>query len=136
VSTSTGSFLETVNRNFDAAAAYGDYPAGLLEQIRTCNSIYQFTFRYGRKTAATKSSRRGGPSIAITSSRIRSANGSLAELDSGVRHAVSAPRGGFFLLTLTVAAPIGGGALMKDASESLLTHFTHLVLKYSLLITR
>jgi hypothetical protein len=26
--------------------------------------------------------------------------------------------------------------LMKDASESLLTHFTHLVLKYSLLITR
>ena len=44
MSTSTGSFLETVNRNFDAAAAYGDYPAGLLEQIRTCNSIYRFHF--------------------------------------------------------------------------------------------
>jgi quercetin dioxygenase-like cupin family protein len=28
-------------------------------------------------------------------------NGSLAALDSGIRHAVSAPRGGFFLLTLT-----------------------------------
>jgi hypothetical protein len=39
-----GSFLETVNRNFDAAAAYGTYPAGLLEQIRTCNSLYRFHF--------------------------------------------------------------------------------------------
>lgn len=44
MSTSAGSFLETVNRNFDAAAAYGNYPAGLLEQIRTCNSIYRFHF--------------------------------------------------------------------------------------------
>lgn len=32
------SLLGTVNRNFDAAAAYGNYPVGLLEQIRTCNS--------------------------------------------------------------------------------------------------
>ncbi|MEP7327105.1 MAG: Glu/Leu/Phe/Val dehydrogenase [Gemmatimonadota bacterium] len=39
-----GSLLETVNRNFDAAAAYGSYPAGLLEQIRTCNSVYRFHF--------------------------------------------------------------------------------------------
>ena len=44
MSATGASFLETVNRNFDAAAAYGDYPAGLLEQIRTCNSIYQFHF--------------------------------------------------------------------------------------------
>ena len=36
--------LETVNRNFDAAAAYGDYPSGLLEQIKTCNSLYRFHF--------------------------------------------------------------------------------------------
>ena len=40
----SSSFLETVNRNFDAAAAYGNYPAGLLEQIRTCNSLYRFHF--------------------------------------------------------------------------------------------
>jgi len=38
------SFLDTVNRNFDAAAAYLDYPKGLLEQIRVCNSIYKFHF--------------------------------------------------------------------------------------------
>jgi len=36
--------LETVNRNFDAAAAYGDYPSGLLAQIKTCNSLYRFHF--------------------------------------------------------------------------------------------
>ena len=44
MSTSPNGFLETVNRNFDAAAAYGTYPPGLLEQIRTCNSIYRFHF--------------------------------------------------------------------------------------------
>jgi glutamate dehydrogenase (NAD(P)+) len=38
------SLFETVNRNFDAAAALGDYPPGLLEQIKTCNSVYQFSF--------------------------------------------------------------------------------------------
>jgi quercetin dioxygenase-like cupin family protein len=31
----------------------------------------------------------------------RFTHGSLAALDGGVRHAVSAPKGGFFLLTLT-----------------------------------
>lgn len=36
--------LETVNRNFDAAGAFGDYPTGLLEQIRTCNSLYRCHF--------------------------------------------------------------------------------------------
>jgi glutamate dehydrogenase (NAD(P)+) len=43
-SSTVGSLLETVNRNFDAAAAYGSYPAGLLQQIRTCNSVYRFHF--------------------------------------------------------------------------------------------
>ncbi|HSB36761.1 MAG TPA: Glu/Leu/Phe/Val dehydrogenase [Thermoanaerobaculia bacterium] len=38
------SFLGTVNRNFDAAAAFLDYPKGLLDQIRVCNSIYKFHF--------------------------------------------------------------------------------------------
>lgn len=40
----TGSLLETVNRNFDAAAAHGTYPPGLLDQIKTCNSVYRFHF--------------------------------------------------------------------------------------------
>jgi glutamate dehydrogenase (NAD(P)+) len=39
-----GNLLETVNRNFDAAAAYGTYPPGLLAQIKTCNSLYRFHF--------------------------------------------------------------------------------------------
>ncbi len=41
---SSDSLLETVNRNFDTAAAFGTHPAGLLEQIRTCNSLYRFYF--------------------------------------------------------------------------------------------
>jgi len=40
----SANLLETVNRNFDAAAAYGDYPSGLLAQIKTCNSLYRFHF--------------------------------------------------------------------------------------------
>ena len=42
--TGSSSLLKTVNRNFDAAAAYGNYPPGLLEQIKTCNSVYHFHF--------------------------------------------------------------------------------------------
>jgi len=42
--TSGASFLETVNRNFDTAAAFGKHPPGLLEQIKTCNSVYRFHF--------------------------------------------------------------------------------------------
>ncbi len=34
-------------------------------------------------------------------------HGSLAALDSGVRHAVSAPKGAFFLLTLTARPKAG-----------------------------
>lgn len=33
-----------VNKYFDKAAAYFDYPAGLLEQIKGCNSIYHVRF--------------------------------------------------------------------------------------------
>lgn len=42
--TTAGSMLETVNRNFDAAASIGAHPPGLLEQVKTCNSVYQFHF--------------------------------------------------------------------------------------------
>ena len=38
------SLLDTVNRNFDAAAALGNYPPGLLDQIKICNSVYVFHF--------------------------------------------------------------------------------------------
>jgi glutamate dehydrogenase (NAD(P)+) len=37
-------FFETVNRHFDRAAALTDYPAGLLEQIKACNSVYAVQF--------------------------------------------------------------------------------------------
>ncbi len=42
--TTAGSLLETVNRNFDAAAALGSHAPGLLEQVKTCNSVYRFHF--------------------------------------------------------------------------------------------
>ncbi|MFQ5602818.1 MAG: Glu/Leu/Phe/Val dehydrogenase [bacterium] len=38
------SFFETVLAFFDKAAAFTSYPQGLLEQIKYCNSIYQFKF--------------------------------------------------------------------------------------------
>jgi len=37
-------FFDQVNRYFDEAAALTDYPAGLLAQIRCCNSVYRFDF--------------------------------------------------------------------------------------------
>ena len=37
-------FFEQVNRYFDKAASHLDYPPGLLEQIKACNSIYHMTF--------------------------------------------------------------------------------------------
>lgn len=37
-------FFEQVNRNFDKAAAYTKHPAGLLNQIKICNSVYHITF--------------------------------------------------------------------------------------------
>lgn len=38
------SFFGDVITNFDKAAKYLDYPSGLLEQIKECNSIYHFRF--------------------------------------------------------------------------------------------
>ena len=38
------SFLETVSTFFDNAAAHTSHPAGLLDQIKHSNSIYQFKF--------------------------------------------------------------------------------------------
>ncbi|MBP7238966.1 MAG: Glu/Leu/Phe/Val dehydrogenase [Saprospiraceae bacterium] len=38
------SFFESVNRNFDRAAAHTTIPKGLLEQIKVCNSVYEMTF--------------------------------------------------------------------------------------------
>jgi glutamate dehydrogenase (NAD(P)+) len=37
-------FFDQVNRYFDKAAAYTNHPAGLLEQIKICNSVYHITF--------------------------------------------------------------------------------------------
>jgi len=38
------SFFEQVNKNFDRAAALTDHPKGLLEQIKSVNSVIHFTF--------------------------------------------------------------------------------------------
>jgi glutamate dehydrogenase (NAD(P)+) len=38
------SFFETVNIYFERAAALTDYPRGLLDQIKVCNSVYAFQF--------------------------------------------------------------------------------------------
>jgi glutamate dehydrogenase (NAD(P)+) len=37
-------FFDEVNTTFDEAATYTDYPRGLLDQIRCCNSVYRFDF--------------------------------------------------------------------------------------------
>ena len=37
-------FYQTVQRNFDKAAALTDHPKGLLAQIRECNAVYQMRF--------------------------------------------------------------------------------------------
>ncbi|MEW5847879.1 MAG: Glu/Leu/Phe/Val dehydrogenase [Myxococcota bacterium] len=42
--TGTNSMLATVNRNFERASQFLDYPSGLMEQIRVCNSVYKFHF--------------------------------------------------------------------------------------------
>ena len=38
------SFFESVVSFFDKAAAFTKHPKGLLEQIKYCNSIYEFKF--------------------------------------------------------------------------------------------
>lgn len=40
----TLSFFDKVNRNFDKAAKFTDYPPGLLDQIKICNNSCHFTF--------------------------------------------------------------------------------------------
>jgi glutamate dehydrogenase (NAD(P)+) len=42
--TKQASFFESVQRNFDKAAAHTNHPKGLLDQIRVCNSVYQMKF--------------------------------------------------------------------------------------------
>jgi glutamate dehydrogenase (NAD(P)+) len=37
-------FFASVNQNFDKAAALLDYPKGLIDQIRVCNSVYYMQF--------------------------------------------------------------------------------------------
>jgi len=40
----TLSFFDQVNANFDRAASYTRHPKGVLEQIKTCNSVYHLAF--------------------------------------------------------------------------------------------
>ena len=40
----TPSLLDTVNSQFDRAAAVLDYAPGILEQIKVCNNVYSFKF--------------------------------------------------------------------------------------------
>lgn len=47
--TAGNSLLSTVNRNFDQAAVFLDYPEGLLHQIKVCNSVYHFRFPVRRE---------------------------------------------------------------------------------------
>jgi len=42
-------FFDEVSHYFDQAAAFTDYPPGLLDQIRGCNSIYRFDFPLRRQ---------------------------------------------------------------------------------------
>lgn len=42
--TADKNFFDEVNQYFDAAARFTDYPPGLLDQIRRCNSVYRFDF--------------------------------------------------------------------------------------------
>jgi glutamate dehydrogenase (NAD(P)+) len=37
-------FFDEVNQYFDQAAAFTSYPPGLLENIRSCHSVYRFDF--------------------------------------------------------------------------------------------
>ena len=40
----TPSFLSSVMEQFDRAAGYSDLPPGLIEQVRSCNSVYHLRF--------------------------------------------------------------------------------------------
>src|SRR6188474_3258513 len=43
-------FFDQVTQYFNDAAKFTDYPGGLLEQIRVCNSVYRFDFPLRRNT--------------------------------------------------------------------------------------
>ena len=42
-------FFDEVNTTFDEAARFTEYPRGLLDQIRCCNSVYRFDFPLRRQ---------------------------------------------------------------------------------------
>jgi glutamate dehydrogenase (NAD(P)+) len=42
-------FFDEVNTTFDEAARFTEYPQGLLDQIRCCNSVYRFDFPLRRQ---------------------------------------------------------------------------------------
>src|SRR5687768_16026157 len=44
MSAQQANFFDQVTQYFSEAAKFTDYPAGLLEQIRVCNSVYRFDF--------------------------------------------------------------------------------------------
>jgi glutamate dehydrogenase (NAD(P)+) len=50
-----GSMFEFVNQYFDRAARTTDYPAGLLNVIKTCNSIYRLSFPFRRSDGTLES---------------------------------------------------------------------------------
>jgi glutamate dehydrogenase (NAD(P)+) len=45
-------FFDQVTQYFNEAARFTEYPAGLLEQIRVCNSVYRFDFPLRRADGA------------------------------------------------------------------------------------
>ena len=44
-------FFSDVCKNFDYAAQFTKHDAGLLDQIKSCNSVYRFRFPIRRETA-------------------------------------------------------------------------------------
>lgn len=44
MSSKQASFFASVSRNFDKAAAHTEFPKGLLDQIKACNSVYEMRF--------------------------------------------------------------------------------------------
>jgi glutamate dehydrogenase (NAD(P)+) len=44
-----GSMFDYVNQYFDRGAVGSTYPAGLLDVIKACNSVYRFTFPFRRR---------------------------------------------------------------------------------------
>jgi len=46
----SANFFDQVTQYFNEAARFTDYPGGLLEQIRVCNSVYRFDFPLRRNT--------------------------------------------------------------------------------------